>query len=53
MDARVAWRPWRSGEVSLTVRNVLGREVLEGFPELQTAAIPIRRTFIVKWAQRF
>jgi iron complex outermembrane receptor protein len=53
MDARVAWRPWRTGEVSMTVKNLAGRQVIEGFPELQTVAIPIRRTFTFQWTQRF
>jgi iron complex outermembrane receptor protein len=53
MDARLAWRPWRTGEFSLTARNLAGRQVMEGFPELQTVAVPIRRTFVVKWTQRF
>ena len=53
VDARLAWRPWRTGEFSLTVKNLTGRNVFEGFPELQTVAIPIRRTFVMKWTQRF
>jgi iron complex outermembrane receptor protein len=53
LDARLAWRPWHTGEFSLTVKNLTGREVMEGFPELETVAIPIRRTFVIKWTQRF
>jgi iron complex outermembrane receptor protein len=53
LDARLAWHPWRTGEFSLTVKNLTGREVMEGFPELETLAIPIRRTFVMKWTQRF
>ena len=53
MDARLAWRPWRTGELSITAKNLTGREVMDGFPELQTVAIPIRRTFVLKWTQRF
>jgi iron complex outermembrane receptor protein len=53
LDARLAWHPWRTGEFSLTVKNLTGRNVMEGFPELQTVAIPIRRTFVMKWTQRF
>lgn len=53
LDARLVWRPWRTGEFSLAVKNLTGREVMEGIPELQTVAIPIRRTFAVKWTQRF
>jgi hypothetical protein len=52
-DARLAWRPWRTGEFSLAVKNLTGREVMEGYPELSTVAIPIRRTFVLKWTQRF
>ena len=53
LDARLAWRPWHTGEFSLTVKNLTGREVMEGFPELETVAIPVRRTFVMKWTQRF
>jgi iron complex outermembrane receptor protein len=53
MDARLAWRPWHSGELSLTAKDLTGREVMEGYPELSTVAIPIRRTFVLKWTQRF
>jgi iron complex outermembrane recepter protein len=53
LDARLAWRPWRTGEFSLTLKNLTGREVMEGVPELLTVAIPIRRTAVFKWTQRF
>jgi iron complex outermembrane receptor protein len=53
LDARLAWRPWRTGEFSLAVKNLTGREVMEGYPELSTVAIPIRRTYVLKWTQRF
>jgi iron complex outermembrane receptor protein len=53
MDARLAWRPWHSGELSLTAKDLTGREVMEGYPELSTVAIPIRRTYVLKWTQRF
>jgi iron complex outermembrane receptor protein len=53
MDARLSWKPWHTGEFSLTVKNLAGRQVMEGFPELETVAIPIRRTFVFKWTQRF
>jgi iron complex outermembrane receptor protein len=52
-DARLAWRPWRTGEFSLTAKNLTGREVMEGYAELSTVAISIRRTFVLKWTQRF
>jgi len=53
LDARLAWRPWRSGEFSLAVKNLAGREVMEGYGDLSTVAIPIRRTYVLKWTQRF
>jgi hypothetical protein len=57
IDARLAWRPaWRptrSGEVSVTVQDLANRQVLEYYPELATPAIPVRRTFIFRWTQRF
>jgi iron complex outermembrane receptor protein len=53
LDARVAWRPTRSGELSLTVKDLANRQVLECYPEVTTLAIPLRRTFIIRWTQRF
>jgi hypothetical protein len=53
VDARLAWRPWSSGEVSVAAQNLTGRQVLEAYPELAVAAIPVRRTFVLKWTQRF
>jgi len=53
VDARLGWRPTRSGELSLTVRNLTGRNVLAGIPELTVAALPLRRTVILQWTQRF
>ena len=52
-DARLAWRPWRTGEFSITVKNLAGREVMEGYADLSTVAIPIRRTVVFKLTQRF
>jgi iron complex outermembrane receptor protein len=53
VDARLAWRPWSSGEVSVSAQNLTGRQVMEGYPELAVTAIPLRRTFVLKWTQRF
>ena len=53
VDARVAWRPTRSGELSVSVQNLANRQVLEALPEIDTPAIPTRRTFLVRWIQRF
>ena len=53
IDARLAWRPTRSGEVSCTVQDLANRQVLESYAELTTLSIPVRRTFIFRWTQRF
>jgi iron complex outermembrane receptor protein len=53
IDARLAWRPTRSGEISATVQDLANRQVIECYPEIATPAIPIRRTFIFRWTQRF
>jgi iron complex outermembrane receptor protein len=53
LDARLAWRPTRSGEFSLTVKDLTNRQVLECYAEVATPAIPLRRTFIIRWTQRF
>ncbi len=52
-DARLAWRPARSGELSLSVKDLTNRQVLECYPEVTTPAIPLRRTFVIRWTQRF
>ena len=52
-DAHVSWRPTRSGEMSFTVQDITNRQVLEAYAEGPFAAIPLRRTFIAKWVQRF
>jgi iron complex outermembrane receptor protein len=52
-DARLAWRPTRAGELSIAVENLLDRRVLECYSEGPTPAIPVRRTFVLKWTQRF
>lgn len=53
IDARLAWRPTRSGEISVIVQNLTNRRVLECYPEVSTPAIPTRRTFLIRWTQRF
>jgi len=53
LDARLGWRPVRWGEVSVSVQNMGGRDVLESYSEGPTPAIPLRRTFVFKWTQRF
>jgi iron complex outermembrane receptor protein len=53
IDARLAWRLTRSGEVSATVQDLANRQVLESYGELATMSIPVRRTFIFRWTQRF
>ena len=52
LDAHIAWRPTRSGELSFGVQNLTGRHVLEAYPEIATPSIPIRRTCVIKWTQR-
>jgi iron complex outermembrane recepter protein len=52
-DVRLGWRPTRAGELSLAVRNVANRHIYAGYPEVITFAIPLRRTFSVKWVERF
>ena len=52
-DARLGWRPTRSGELSLSARNLANRMVLDCYSEGLLPAIPLRRTFLVKWTQRF
>ena len=34
LDARVAWRPWKNGEVSLTGQNLLHRSHMEFSPTI-------------------
>jgi len=52
-DARIGWRPTNSGEFSLALQNITDRKILQSYPEVYTPAIPIRRTFVIKWTQRF
>jgi iron complex outermembrane receptor protein len=53
VDARVAWRPSRNSEWSLSLNNLTDRRVIEGSSESATPAIPMRRTVLLKWTQRF
>jgi outer membrane receptor protein involved in Fe transport len=53
LGARLAWRPTRSGELSFSVDNLTNRRVLEAYAERPNIAIPIRRTYMLRWTQRF
>jgi iron complex outermembrane receptor protein len=53
LDARLGWRVTRSSELSLTLKNLTDRNVLETYPEPPFTSIPLRRTLVVKWSQRF
>ena len=52
LDARLGWRPSRDTELSFSMQNVTGREVVET-GETPFVSIPTRRTFLVRWVQRF
>jgi iron complex outermembrane recepter protein len=53
VDAHLSYRPTHSGVLDLSVQNLAGHEVLEGYSELVFPSIPVRRTFVIKWTQRF
>ena len=53
LDARVGWRPTRDTEFSFSMQDVTGRQVIQTFAEDPFPSIPTRRTFIVRWVQRF
>jgi iron complex outermembrane receptor protein len=53
VDARIGWRPSRSTELSFSVKDLTNRPVVESYGELPIPAIPLRRTFVIKWTQRF
>jgi iron complex outermembrane receptor protein len=53
VGARLGWRPTRSGELSLSVDNLTDRKVLEALAQAPNIAIPIRRTYLLTWTQRF
>jgi iron complex outermembrane receptor protein len=53
VDARVGWRPTRNMEWSFSLNNLTDRRIAEASSEAATPAIPVRRTFLLKWTQRF
>ena len=53
VDVRLDWRPIRATEVSVGLHNLTDRQVFETVAEGVTPAIPLRRTFLVQWVQRF
>ncbi len=53
LDARLAWRPAGWGELSLAVQDLTDRNVVESYSEVNALSIPIRRTVVLKWTQRF
>ncbi len=53
LDARLNWHPVRGTEIGFTLHNLANRQVFETFSEGVGPAIPIRRTFLVQWVQRF
>lgn len=50
---RLGWEATRTSEISFTCNNIANRRVLEGVAEGPIPSIPIRRTFLVQWSQRF
>jgi len=53
VDARIGWRPTRNSEWSIALTNLTDRRVIEASSESATPAIPLRRTFLLKWSQHF
>jgi outer membrane receptor protein involved in Fe transport len=53
IDTRLNWHPVRGTEISFSLHNLTDRRVFETVSEGVTPAIPIRRTFLVQWSQRF
>jgi iron complex outermembrane receptor protein len=51
-DVRVGWRPTRGAELSVAVRNLANRHVIDCASEGANPAIPLRRTFVFEWRQR-
>jgi len=52
-DARVGWRPARDTEFSFSMQDLTGREIIETYAQSPFVSIPTRRTFLVRWVQRF
>ena len=52
-DARLAWQATRGTEISLTGHNLTNRKVLEAVAEGPEPSIPLRRTLLLQWTQRF
>ena len=53
VDARLGWRPNPDCEFSFSIQNLTGRTVLDTYSESPFAAIPLQRTFVFKWTQKF
>jgi hypothetical protein len=53
LGMRMGWRPTRNAEISITVDNLADRHILEAYSQGPTVAIPIRRTYFVKWTHKF
>jgi len=53
VDARLAWRPFRTAEISLLLQDLTNRQIVECYSEGPTPAIPLRRTFMLKLTQTF
>jgi iron complex outermembrane recepter protein len=53
VDTRLNWRPLRGTQISFSLHNLTNRQVFETVSEGATPAIPIRRTFVAQWTQRF
>jgi iron complex outermembrane receptor protein len=53
LDAHLSWRPSRGTELSLGVQNVTDRRVLESYSDAPVPSLPLRRTFVIRWTQKF
>jgi iron complex outermembrane receptor protein len=52
-DVRLGWRLTHATELSVAVRNLTNRPVIDCVSEGADPAIPLRRTFVIQWKQRF
>jgi outer membrane receptor protein involved in Fe transport len=52
-DTRLSWHVTRSSELSFQVNNITNRRLVEVGSDSSEAAIPIRRVFLIRLAQRF